>query len=497
MLQIILAVIGISIVSTMGFIMLEQLSLQNQMQVQRENTRRLDVAADGLVGTLGRLPGVDKLVAPIPGTSGSVPWSVLPDDVGAVNSTVSGVPFLYCPVASLSAEELESVATRSVSSVQMSDSNYATEVSGRYVVSSALAMDGDLQALFNPVAFIVSPGTRSETPPDCSDIRVVNNVAVVEGGIVRVVSMPSGVASVGTGADAAAEFWVTSNGTGNGQSSTSPTSINAALTHFIRYSPDTMTIHMADAVFPSADIWSRFLAASADSGAKLRLIGNGTGGLDVGSGGAWNVTASTFFENVTVKGPRVVVGRGDSLFAIGSVNLIPHGNPSITMDVLQGGRFMATDSIVSFANQGQYGIRAAGDVDLRNSSLRSSSGQLSNFIWLNNGGELNLVASQVGATNDRPILSSILSDGSMQIASDANSAAYASSSSNGCWAWNGADIAFKWSATGVGSRSSVRPETEYPAPAADADPSVIQAYQEGANERYRARRINASNIYCG
>ena len=85
----------------------------------------------------------------------------------------------------------------------------------------------------------------------------------------------------------------------------------------------------------------------------------------------------------------------------------------------------------------------------------------------------------------------------MQIASDANSTAYASSSSNGCWAWNGADIAFKWSATGVGSRSSVRPETEYPAPAADADPSVIQAYQDGANERYRARRINASNIYCG
>ena len=498
MLQIILAVIGISIVSTMGFIMLEQLSLQNQMQVQRENIRRLDVAADGLVGALGRLPGVDTLVPPVPGTSGSAGWSVLPDDVGAVNSTVTGIPFLYCPVATLSAEELESVASRSVASVQMPGSNYATEVSGRYVVSSALAVDASLQTAFRPVAFIIAPGARSETPPDCDDIRVQNNVAVVDGGIVRVVSMPSGVASVGTGADAAAEFWVSSNGSGNGQSASAPTSINAALTHFVRYSPDTMTIHLMDSVSPSGTVWSRFAAASADSGSKLRLIGSGSGRLDVGTiGGVWNIPSSTFFENVTVKGPRVVVGRGDSLFTVGTVGFLPHGNPTVTVEVLEGGRFQASDSIVSFANQGQYGIRTAGDLDLRNSSLRSGTGQLSNFIWLDDGGELNLVASQIGASTDRPIHSSILSDGSMEIISDANSTSYASSSSNGCWAWNGADIAFKWSAMGVGSRSAVRPESEFPAPAPDADATTLQNYQNGVNERYRARRVNASNIYCG
>ena len=258
-----------------------------------------------------------------------------------------------------------------------------------------------------------------------------------------------------------------------------------------------MTIHLVDAVYPSGPVWSRFAAASADSGAKLRLIGNGSGGLDVGAGGTWNVPASTFFENVSIKGPRVVAGRGDSVFTVGSVNFLPHGNPTVTLEVQEGGRLLATDSIVSFANQGQYGIRAAGDVDIRNSSLRSSSGQLSNFVWLDDGGELNLVASQIGASSDRPIHSSILSDGTMEIASDANSTAYAASTSNGCWAWNGADIAFKWSAVGIGSRSTVRSESEFAAPAPGADPSVIQAYQDGVNERYRARRVNASNIYCG
>ena len=78
MLQIVLAIIGLSVVSAIGFITIEQFSIMNRMQEQRENTRRLDIAAEGLQGTLGRLPGIDTLVAPAPGTGDGISWSVMP-----------------------------------------------------------------------------------------------------------------------------------------------------------------------------------------------------------------------------------------------------------------------------------------------------------------------------------------------------------------------------------------------------------------------------------
>jgi hypothetical protein len=508
MLQIILAVIGISIVSTMGFIMLEQLSLQNQMQVQRENIRRLDVAADGLVNALGRLPGVDTLVPPAPGVSGSVPWSVLPADVGAVNSTVNGVPFLYCPVATLGSEELAGLANRSVRSVQMPNSNYSTVESGRYVVSASLGLNAELRSKFNPVAFIVAPGARGETPPDCSGIKVVNNVAVVDGGLVRVVSMP-GAGSVATGADAAAEFWVTPSGTGNGRRADDPTSINAALTHFTRYSPDTMTIHVDGTVYAADDVWGAFLNASRDSGSKLRIIGSGAGVVEASAGGSWDIPASTFLENVLVKGPQIVVGRGDSLFTIGNVGITPFGGPNISIDVLSGGRFVANGSAVQIANSGQHGIRSAGNVELRNSSLNSASGQLNNFIWMTSGGELDLVSSRIGSASDRPIHSGIYSSGMASITSGDGSSAYASTNNGWCWASSSdaSELAFKWSDLGAGSYSGVRSEDNYPEPTypgAEADPAALtayraqmDAYQADYNERHRARRVNASRVYCG
>ena len=502
MLQIILAVIGISIVSTMGFIILEQLSMQNLIQVQRENVRRLDVAAEGLTGALGRLPGVDTLVAPAPVLSANG-WSTLPSSVGAVNSTVSGLPFLYCPVVNtpLSTDELEAVAPVSADNVQMADgASYAIGTAGGYVVSSSgITLDSEISSDFNPVAFIVAPGSRAETPPSCADIKVVNNVAVVEGGLVRVVSMPSGVASVGTGADAAAEFWVSSSGTGNG-SQASPSSIDAALSHFSKYSPDTMTIHVSGSVTPSVSVWNRFATASANSGSKLRLIGGGSGALNINVGGgaynAWNVPASTFFEGISISGPQVVVGAGDSLFNIGTVNYTPISGTSIAILVNEGGRLSGSSSVIRVSNENNYAIQSAGSVDLRQSSVRSGAGQLANFVWLKGGGSLKMLTSNLGVTADRPLSSSIASEGAIEITSDSASTAAASTGSNGCWASGTGDVAFAWSETGPGKRSGVLAETNYPAPASGATAAEIQAYQDGYNSRFRARRVNASDILC-
>mgnify|MGYP001342694545 CR=1 FL=1 len=511
MLQIVLAIIGLSVVSAIGFITIEQFSIMNRMQEQRENTRRLDIAVEGLQGALGRLPGIDTLVAPSPGTGTGVSWSVMPDDAGAMNMTVSGVPFLYCPVATLSSEELDSISGKNVSSIQMPSSNYAIQTAGRYVVGSSLAMDAQLEA-YAPVAFIVAAGTLAEEPGDCSDITVQNGKVVIPGGQVRVVSMPTGVASTGTGAEASAEIWTVENGAGNGTQG-SPASLNSALEHFVRYKPGSMTIHVVGENFVSPTTWSRFAQASASSSSKLRIVGHDGGIVDFGTSGRWDVPSSTFLENVTIKGPRVVAGTGDTIFNLQSVGYVTYSGENAAIEVGIGGRFVADNATVAVSNPGQTGVISLGDVEFRNSSLVPVGG-LYRLASIGPGSSLSLVQSILGGSGARTTVAPIYSYGSGAdfISSDVNSSVFAGSDG---LCWNSAspdDMMFTWSgvpgsSSHSGQRSAVVAESAYTRPAmppAGSDATVMAAYDaqlaayyEGYNERVRARRVNGSNFACG
>ncbi|MEE4212485.1 MAG: hypothetical protein V2I43_24840, partial [Parvularcula sp.] len=352
MLQIILAVIGLTIVGALGLVTIQQFAIQSRMQDQRENIRRLDIAAESIQGSLGRLPGVDAMLAPIPGTSGDVAYSVIPSGLGGVNATVSGIPFLYCPVApALSAAELDGilgpVASRPAAvQVSMLDGNYNIQTSQNFVVTDDLAYDSALDA-FNPVAFIVAAGTLGDAPVDCSSIQVVNGRAVVNGGIVRVVTAPTDPATAASGASVAAEFWVQEGGTGIGTQN-SPSSVNAALEHFVRYRPTSMTIHLVGNNPVAANTLSRFLAASADSGANFRLVGHSDGTLggifNLSGAINWDIPSNTVLENVTVRGASIEVSPGDSLFTVGRVDLLTFSGSPISVYVRQGGRLAVSNS---------------------------------------------------------------------------------------------------------------------------------------------------------
>ena len=511
MLQIFLAILGITTAATIGFVILEQISVQQIVQDQGENIRRLNVAADGVQGALGRMPGVDALLAPVGANAAGVGWTVLPGSLGAANSTVSGVPFLYCPVASLSADALAATGAASNSAIQMPGSSYNIKLQGGFVVSSGLSIDPQVQSIFNPVAFIVAAGNRETTPPDCGEIRVVNNRAVVDNGIVRVVSMPSGVATAGNALDSAAEFWVANGASGNGLSSSNPSSIDSALQHFIRYKPAAMSIHLIDTVYPTPTIWSNFVQASASSGSKFRLLGNGTGSLNIAAGSTWDVPTTTIFDNVRISGPKIVVGSGDTVHNIGNVTYQPFGGPEAAVEVRQGGSFSAVSATIQIINPSNSGIGAiGGSIYLGGSSITFPS-QLGYVIGLGPSSKLNVVQSSIGQNGQRPSIASIYSNGAAEIVSDSSSSAFGTSG-GACWfsAGNNAeaagapypnddDIAFKWSLNGNGSSSKVQDESQFPLVSLAPDSSnavAVALYQSGVNERARARRINASNIVC-
>lgn len=494
MLQIILAVIGISMVSVIGFVTIEMLAVQSIAQDQRENIRRLDIAAESLQGVLGRLPGVDTLLAPVGDNSGA--YTRLPPGVGALNSNMRGVPFLYCPIANLNPDSLSAIVDPEVGSIQMPDSNYNISTHAGYVVTSSLGVNADVGAL-RPVAFILSAGRNADTPPSCNQVRMINGRAVVEGGLVRVVGLPAGVASTSNGIEAAAEFFVSDAGGGDGSTANSPTTIDAALRHFVRYSPSNMSIHVLGPVFPRTPAWSAFVARSQSSGANFRIVGeNSAARIDVAASGSWIIPQTTVFENITIAGPQIIVGAGDELYAVGNVTIAPFNAPQSAVVVRSGGEFSARSSNVIINNANNDAITAEGSIFLNQSILASGNGQVGAFVNLLGGSELSLENSFLGTNAIRPLETGIRSSGAVSIFSDVNSGVFASTVSSECWTGLGTDIAFRWSQTGPGSRSSVRPEIEFPAPAADADPAIIAAFNTEFNERHRSRRINGSNLIC-
>lgn len=490
MLQIILAIIGISMVSIIGFVTIEMLAIQSIAQDQRENVRRLDVAATSLQGRLGRLPGVDNLLAPLGIEGGS--YYQLPVGVGALNSNIEGVPFLYCPLANLSNESLLSVPGAENEPISMPDASYDIRHASGFVVSSSLAVDSNISQL-NPVAFIISAGRSVDTPPSCANVQFVNGRAVVPNGLVRVVSLPSGVASTDNGLTGSVEFFVAPEGSGDGTRINSPTTIDAALQHFTRYLPSNMTIHILDNVVPSNTVWSSFVAASANSGASLRINGLGTDSrLISGSDGVWTVPASTVFENVAIVGPQIIVGSGDRLLNIGLIEYFPSGSPAQAVLVNTGGEFLTRDATIRFTIGGNA-ISNNGTLDIRRSTLFGNG--ITSYINLNDGSELSLSTSLIGTNTFPPSLAAIRSNNPISVTSD--SASIATPSSSGvCWSGLANDLTFRFSTNGSGGNSIVVSETGFPPPAAGATAAEIQAYNTGFNERQRARQINGSNISC-
>lgn len=492
MLQLLLVVLAVSIAGVMAYNMVTMASLQTAMQEQRENMRRLDVAAQGVQGALGRLPGVDALLAPAPYLGGA--YAQLPESIGGARATVAGKPFLYCPVSMTGFSSL-AAPTVPVSVTLPDGSTYGVATKAGFVVESNLSVESGIFSTLRPAAFIVAAGRNATRPPSCADVRLVNGSAVVDGGTVRVVSMPQGVASLAAGTDATADLFVSAAGApaGNGRSAGSPVSFDQALQHWMRYKPASMTFHIVDSVTADATIWNDFAASLSGYSGKVRFLGVSGRPSIAAPSTILPVNGDLYLRGVSLVGPRLVVATGGELNLSGSVLFAPGGGGNEAVNVQPGGRVEIANADVTMSGTGSL-FDSAGSVRINTSQILSRDGAANWFAIVRNGGLLAVNSSSLGDAAGRPALGAILSSNAGGITSSGSTLVGAANGN--CWQSDGSDPAFAYSNNGFGQYSAVRSEADYPAPPATASADDQATYQNQVVARARARQVNGSNFLC-
>lgn len=321
MLQIILAFLAISIVSVTGYSLMEQISLQQIMLDQRENGRRLDVAAEALQASIVSMgaSGTGSF-APAPSFSGGM--SQMPASVGGINRSINNVPFRYCPVVVTPSGAAVLQGETSGSSVALKTGSYDLQVNGSGLVTGAsLSIPAEIAA-FRPVAFIISAG-RDGAPSFCDEISIAQNGrARVPSGLVRIVSQPSVADVAGAAGQSISNLYVSNGATGSGRSPNDPASIQSAMRYWSSGRPSSLTIHVADAVSASGSDWDMFNAALAGNGGSLAIIGEASG-ASISGGPASPLVApgNLSLQNIGLPNVSIRLGAQSSLSLSGSIAL--------------------------------------------------------------------------------------------------------------------------------------------------------------------------------
>lgn len=492
MLQILLAFLAISIVSVTGYGLIEQLSLQQIMVDQRENMRRLDVAADAIQGKLVTMPGVDGVFAPAP-LNQSSGWSYMPAGLGGINSTVDGTPFVYCPVAPVAGVNTDTVKSPG-------GETYGIQVKSGVVVASdfgnvaSTPFNAGLSA-YRPVAFIIAAARGSSSPPNCSGISERNGRPFVAGGLVKIVSRPAGAAGAGTIAASSSDIYVGGSSTGSGRLN-DPASIDDALLQWANLRPVSMTIHLvSDVTVSDVNAWQRFASTLGASASRLSI--DGAGHSIAAPGGQIRTSSVLTLASVGLVGPTIVVDSGDLLNVQGDVSLLPSVVGS-GLYVQQGGRLNVSGGVLRLGGAATNGVEASGDVVVTSGGI-ASGGATQWSVGLAGGSRLWSVASTIGDTSDRSGLGGIAVSGTSSVTSDTSSV-IAASRGNVCWATlDATDATFSQSLNGGGARSSVIPDPVNPGLSDPNNPQMVDAYQQyrrDVDARQHARQTNHSNFLC-
>lgn len=492
MLQILLAFLAISIVSVTGYGLIEQLSLQQIMVDQRENMRRLDVAADAVQGRLVTMPGVEGVFAPAP-LNQSTGWSYMPAGLGGINATVDGTPFVYCPVAPVA-------GNNNVQVKSPGGSSYGVEVKSGVVVGSdygnvaGSAFKAGLTA-YRPVAFIIAASRGSQTPPSCTDIGERNGRPFVSGGLVKIVSRPAGAVGPGTIAASSSDIYVATGSNGSGRLN-DPASIEDALLQWSNLRPSAMTIHLVgDVAVGNVDVWNRFASTLGASASRLAI--DGAGHSITAPGGQIRSSGVLSMSSLGLNGPTLVVDSGDVLNIQGDVVLQPSTAGS-GLYVQQGGRLNVANGTLRIGGAAQNGVEASGDVVVNAGAIASGSGTQWS-LGLAGGSRLWSTGSVIGDASSRNGQAAIVVSGTSSVTSDAASRVVASSG-NVCWSTlNADDATFSQSSNGAGARSSVNPDPANPGLSDPEDPALVeqyQAYRRTVDANQHARQTNHSNFIC-
>lgn len=493
MLQILLAFLAISIISTAGYGLVEQLSLQQIMSDQRENARRLDVAADAIQARLVSMPGLDGVYAPAPYTTASG-WSYMPSGLGGINATVDGIQFQYCPYAPSAGASNDFVRNADGTS-------YGIQVRSGVVVSSDFGVLPDGIAAYRPVAFIVAAQRGTTSPPKCSAIRERNGRPFVDGGLVKIVSTPVNVSSgVGTIAASTSDLYVKDGGSGSGRLN-DPASLDDALLQWARFRPAQMTIHLVGDASASASAWGSFAPQLAASAGRLTIDG---GGFSI-SAPAGQVSTSGVLSliSVSVAGPTFVVGEGKVMNTRGDVSLQP-GLGGSGLFVMSGGRLNIASGTLLVGGAAEGGVEVSGDVVISEGTVAAAGRPWS--LGIGQGGRLWASGATIGNTGGRNTQAGLVVSGTTSVVSDASSRVVASSAGS-CWqSTSASDVTFSPSTNSDGQGSTSAVFADEPDPGlAVADPSdpgytaavaAYQAYRRRVDERQRARQTNHSSFQC-
>lgn len=501
MLQIILAIVGISLAAILSFAMNERIVAQQLDHDWAENNRRIDLAARAVSNSLRSIPGADALSPPsyVTGT-----FATLSTNFGAQNKTVAGVPFLYCPIGATSNGALSNLAAVQGSVPMGAHGAYSAYVFNDTVLASNLMLDSSWAGGPRPLAFIVAAGRKLSAPPSCASVKYADGKAVVDGGLVRAVyspvdaAAPNAVSTAGTGE--MSTFWVSAGASGTGRSSSSPGTIDAALSHFVQFEPERFEIILAGSVTPNINVWNAFSALAAQSGSKLIIRGadaNATLSM-TDSYADFEVPRTAILENLRVVGPPVRASEGVTLTLLGNIRI--NTPSSYALWTTRGGRlYMRNATLIGELNDTSRGvIRLNSELFMVNSTAAASASQTQNVIYATGESFVMMENSQLGTASNRPTISAIQMNAEGAFYADAGSRAY-SAPGRYCWYSQSqfGTLAPKILIDrGEGVSSLINYAQADQPPAAGAPQSEIDSYEIWKERLWLARERNVSEAQC-
>lgn len=488
MLQILLAVIGMTMAGALGLAMVQQASLQSAMASTREDNRRLDMAVDVLSRNLVEVAGVDRLMAP--GGTGSSYYQ-LPSQFNMITANSSGVPFQYCPL-SQGDQTAETAATPVNDTVNIAGgTSYTVKLVHGAVAWDDAIYDPSVRAMA-PVAIITSAQKGSTAPPPCSEVQVLNGNVTVPNGLARIVSVPTVAASNRGGKSAEVSYYITQNGTGNGSGSNDGNTAAADSVWKLLYKtkPSSASIYLIGPVTtgPNFDAYAR---SRMLSGTDLRIYGYGNT-LTLPGVRNFPIFGRVMLQDINIVTQQLYVPEHGNLTLQGVLRLTQTANDPL-LNIDYGGRMTLSSAAVltnpqSFSNNGS--VHNNGYFAMISSSLVGGNTTPPHYIVTYGGAYTYLIDSYVGksghfGSNRASAPLYVLSNGRFE----AKNTQILRGTAGQCWGHINGD-AFLWSYNQAGYYLGVRPETDYPPPAGNASFQTWQTYAAQRGQRDRAREQN-------
>lgn len=489
MTQILLSIIAVVLASGAGILVMLNLRAQSTIIEHGNNEARLDEIASLLSRSVTRIPGSNHFALPAADTSGG--WAQLPSSVTGNDNTFGDVPFAYCPVGRLSTAELSGLSPVGTQQISMPEGSYSASTYGGLVVETNVSLDSAVVSQLSPVGILTAAIGKAVMPPNCTDVKLVNGVPFVEGGMVRVISEPAGSANADVSKfGGTAEFWVSDTGQGSGLRRSEPMQIDKALKYYVDYRPDNFILNIGSYVHASDGVWQSFIANTQSSGGSITFKGLAEGAAIRGvQAGLWPSPARLTIENLILYGPAIGVEAGDEVILSGAISLSPSSS-TYGIHVYPGGKLTISDASINL-NKNWGGIFVEGEMTSSNSKIYAGRTDIWYIINASHG-NVDLRNTSINRKGSGLSATPIQSEGYARFVTDSLTTV-GKSTGGKCWHSDLEDYTFAYSNQ---VNSQVPSESNYPPPANMNDLAAVEVWQLARAKRLRARRQNGSQMSC-